>query len=633
MLRAVKVGLHVAVAFLAYVCAYQIVLWPGLSWWADMASLQTIALAAIYAGLAAGVEAVFKIERAAWRYVSIPDALKLLRSAFLTAASFLLLTFLFTRAEAIPRSVLLLACILQLCGLAFLRALRRLTHERGLVKALAPILNPRADTAPRLLLVGDVGAADAFLRELARDVQPSYAPAAILGLKSADVGRTVRGVLVAGTLAELESTINAFDFQKRPVAALLFLSASEALQAVSSEVLGRLKVRKLQLLRLPAVTELSAEFATVPRALRELSEEELLARPAVQLDLGRIHELVNGRRVLVTGAAGSIGSEICRQAAAFGCAHLSMLDHSEFGLFKIDDEFSAAHPDLSRRELICDVRDRARVDRCLVEERPDIVFHAAALKHVSIVEHHPCEGALTNVVGTWNVAEASRLAEVGQMVLISTDKAVDPCNVMGATKRLAEAVVRGEQLRAATRFSVVRFGNVLGSAGSVVPVFKMQIARGGPVTVTDPDVERYFMTIPEAVQLVLHATAESASRAEPQPSVFVLDMGDPVKIVDLARNMINLHGLTPGTDIEIQFTGLRPGEKLTEALVDTGETVKGHFGSVMELSDTHFQALTASQVRDIESVARSGNDQRLVELVYAHVSRIRKVQGALAEAG
>jgi O-antigen biosynthesis protein WbqV len=389
-------------------------------------------------------------------------------------------------------------------------------------------------------------------------------------------------------------------------------------------VLRRLKAHKLSLLRLPAVTELSAEFATLPSALRELSVEELLARPAVNLDLARIYDLVNGRRVLVTGAGGSIGSEICRQVAAFGCAHLSLLDHSEFGLFKIDQEIATAHPDLSRRELICDIRDRGRIERCMAAEAPDIVFHAAALKHVPMVENNPAEGALTNVIGTWNVAEAARAAKAGQMVMISTDKAVDPCNVMGATKRLAEAVVRGQHGRSQTRFSVVRFGNVLGSAGSVAPIFQAQIARGGPVTVTHPDIERYFMTIPEAVQLVLHATAESASRDLSQPSVFVLDMGAPVKIVDLARNMISLQGLTPDVDIQIAFTGLRPGEKLTEDLVDTSERVLAQLQSVMEVVDhTPAARIETAELRNLEGAARAGDEVTVRQQIYDHVARIR----------
>ena len=624
--RTLKIGIHVAVAFFAYAFAYQFVLWPDPLWWITQPATDTLILASLYAVLATIIEAVLRVERATWRHVSVHDAFALARSTALTAVVFLILVFILRRADGVPRSVLLLAWMFHLAGLASLRALRRIFHERSLVRALAPMFYRSPKTAARLLLVGDVGAADAFLRELARDPTPKYAPVGILAIEARDVGLTVRGVPVIGLIEILENAVDTLAKGSSLPSSILFLSPPDVIRDVSPVVLGHLKAKRLSLLRLPGVTELSAELGSLPNALRELSVEELLARPPVQLDLTRIHDLLNGRRVLVTGAGGSIGSEICRQVAAFGCAHLSMLDHSECGLFNIDQEVATAYPELSRRELICDIRDQVRVNRCIAAEAPDIVFHAAALKHVPMVEHHPAEGALTNVIGTWNVAEASRAARVGQMVMISTDKAVDPCNVMGATKRLAEAVVRGRHGRTQTRFSVVRFGNVLGSAGSVAPIFQAQIARGGPVTVTDPEIERYFMTIPEAVQLVLHATAESASRDFSQPSVFVLDMGQPVKILDLARNMIRLHGLTPDVDIPIEFTGLRPGEKLTEALIDSSERELACLQAVIEVVPRGAaEIMTEAQVRALETVARAGDEVQLREIIYDHVARLRGV--------
>lgn len=622
--RLIKTAIHLAVAFGAYLLAYQLVMEPGPAWWLGAASGTAWALAGLYALVAAAVEALFRTERSSWRYVSPQDAFRLVRSTALTAVGFLVAVFLISRADGVPRSVLVIAWMLHLSGLAGVRLLRRLTHEGALLRTLSPALDRRPIAGRSLLLVGDIGAADAFLRELAREAAPDYAPVGILALNGGERGRTIRGVPVVGQVADLERAI--VDRQGRGgVAAVLFLSPPDVLKDIAPDVLGRLKARQMKLLRLPAVTELSSVLGALPSALRELSVEELLARPTVRLDLGRIHELVNGKRVLVTGAGGSIGAEICRQVAAFGCTRLALLDHSEFGLFNIDQEIATAHPRLSRREIICDVRDRARVMACLAAEAPDIVFHAAALKHVPMVENHPTEGVLTNVVGTWNVAEAARDAGVAQMVMISTDKAVDPANVMGATKRLAEAVVRGLHGPAhATTFSVVRFGNVLGSAGSVAPIFQEQIRRGGPVTVTHPDVERYFMTIPEAVQLVLHASAESASRDLSQPSVFVLDMGAPVKIVDLARTMISLHGLRPDVDIPIAFSGLRPGEKLTEDLVDSSERVLARLESVSEVVDQGASAvLTAAQVRVLEALALSGDEARTRQAVYDHVARLR----------
>jgi len=286
--------------------------------------------------------------------------------------------------------------------------------------------------------------------------------------------------------------------------------------------------------------------------------------------------------VLVTGAGGSIGSELCRQLLALGCAHLSMVDHSEFLLFEIDRELERTRTNVSRRAVLANVRDAGRVNEVIRCERPDIVFHAAALKHVALVENNPAEGVQTNVLGTWNVIQAAMAHDVAQFVLISTDKAVAPSSVMGATKRIAESLLDLAP-DGHTRMTAVRFGNVLGSAGSVVPIFRDQIARGGPVTVTHPDVNRFFMTIPEAVQLVLHSTAISTAAAAAGPRKFLLEMGESVKIADLARQMIELSGKTPDVDIMIEFTGLKPGEKLAEVLSDDGEEVRSCVEGITEL--------------------------------------------------
>lgn len=631
MQRLLKIVIHVAVALGAYLAAYAFVISPALAWWVSGAAQQVWLLAILYASIAAILELIFRTERSSWRYVSVQDGFALLRSTFLTMAAFLLVAFVLVRADELPRSVLLITWVLHLGGLGSMRLLRRTAHERSLLRAIAPLFHRVPEGRTRLLVVGDIGVADSFLRELARDAKPEHEAVAILGLNRADKGGRVRGIGVRGTVDDLQETIEAFEAAGRPIGAVLFLSPPDVVQELSPETLGHLKSRGLSLLRLPAISEISAARGSLPSALRELSVEELLARPAVRLDLARIHDLINGKRVLVTGAGGSIGSEICRQVAAFGCSRLSMLDHSEFGLFKIGREIEQAQPALPRAERLCDVRDPRRVLGCIRAEAPDIIFHAAALKHVTLVENQPAEGVLTNVIGTGNVAEAARECGVSQMVMISTDKAVDPNNVMGATKRLAEAVVRGHHGRSRTSFSVVRFGNVLGSTGSVVPIFREQIERGGPVMVTDPEVERYFMTIPEAVQLVLHATAESAGRDLSQPSVFVLEMGTPVKILDLARNMITLQGLTVGEDIKIEFTGLRPGEKLSEALIDANERILTRLDSVIEVVDHGPSAvMSPSQLAELEGIARAGDDQATRDVVYAHVDRLRNVTLGLA---
>ena len=308
--------------------------------------------------------------------------------------------------------------------------------------------------------------------------------------------------------------------------------------------------------------------------------------------------------------------------AALTCSHLAMIDNSEFGLFKIDQEVGEAFPTLSRAARLCDIRDGRRLREFVTHEAPEIVFHAAALKHVPLMEAHPADSVLTNVIGSANVADAAVAAGARNFVFISTDKAVDPPNVMGATKRLAERTVCQRRRANGPRINVVRFGNVLGSAGSVVPTFLGQIARGGPVTLTHPDIERYFMTIPEAVQLVLHATAKSAF--DEVEGVLVLDMGKPVKIIDLARRLIELHGKVPGTDVEIRVTGLRPGEKMTEALFDVTETARQCDPGVLEVIDANAQVtLSDAELKRLEAAARDGDDERVRRMIFELLAGLR----------
>jgi O-antigen biosynthesis protein WbqV len=358
--------------------------------------------------------------------------------------------------------------------------------------------------------------------------------------------------------------------------------------------------------------------------MREINIEELLARDPIELDGQALAKLVRGRRVLVTGAGGSIGAELCRQAAALDCAHLTLLDISETALFEIEREMAETWPQVPRSAVLADVRSADRMEQAFRHQKPDLVFHAAALKHVSMVERAPCEGVLTNVIGTWNVAEAAKAAGAAQMVLISTDKAVDPTNVMGATKRLAESVIQAQQsLARGVRFSAVRFGNVLGSAGSVVPIFKSQIEKGGPVTVTHPEMARFFMTIPEAAQLVLHATAISSEDDRSGARLFLLEMGEPVRIMDLARQMIALSGRATGQDIDIEITGLRPGEKLSEALLDETETSEPCSPKVLEVLSASALRVTAAHLTALEALALAGDEDGVRSAIFDLVAQIR----------
>jgi O-antigen biosynthesis protein WbqV len=592
---------------------------------ADLSTLKLVQLIGIYGALAAIFSTVFRRELSPWRYVSIPDALVLARTAFLTAGVFLLTAFVVDRAEGLPRSALAMAVAFQMMGSMGARIVRRALHEHAL-DTFAPLktIKDRVPQAPSLLLIGPPSLADSYLRDVARRHDHAWTPVGIVGPDARDVGQQVRGVCVIESLENLDAAMADLRRWNRYPRAILFLDEPGRLKGLTADLLGQLKNDGIRLLRLPSIVELAHQDGMNLLPMREISVEELLAREPIELDRQAVGALLHGRRVLITGAGGSIGAELCRQVAAFSAAHITMMDFSETSLFEIDREMGETCPHISRSAVLCDVRNARRLELAFRKEQPDLVFHAAALKHVSMVERHPCEGVLTNVVGTWNVAEAAKACGAAQMVLISTDKAVDPSNVMGATKRLAESVIQAQQAGQGTRFSAVRFGNVLGSAGSVVPIFKSQIERGGPVTVTHEEMERFFMTIPEAAQLVLHATATCAEGEEAAHArLFLLEMGAPVRIMDLARQMIALSGRTYGKDIDIEITGLRPGEKLTEALLDETERSLPCAPKVMEVVSSSALRITANHLVEIESLAERGDVEEVRRALFDLVAQIR----------
>lgn len=624
-LQAQTILLDTVIAALAFAAAYMIAppYLPSLS--VALPSLTLLQLVSLYAALAASFTLLFRRELSPWRYTSIPDAVVLARIAVLTVSLFLIWVFVLDRARSVPRSTLFLAPLFQMSGSMGMRILRRAFHEHAL-GAFAPLkaLNDRASQSPALLLIGPPALADSYLRDAARSHDRSYTPVGIVGSDRRDVGHQVRGVCIIDVLENLEAALADLGRWNRYPRAILLLDEPSRLKGLTADLLGRLKNDGIRLLRLPSIVELSQHDSVTLLPMRDINIEELLARDPIQLDRAAIAALLRGRRVLVTGAGGSIGAEICRQVAAFECSHITLLDYSETALFEIERELSETFPRGSRRALLCDVRNAARLESLFRDERPDLVFHAAALKHVSMVEQHACEGVLTNVIGTWNVAEAARACGARQMVLISTDKAVDPTNVMGATKRLAESVIRAQQdLGGETRFAAVRFGNVLGSAGSVVPIFKSQIERGGPVTVTHPEMERFFMTIPEATQLVLHATATNTQGDGRDARLFLLEMGKPVRILDLARQMIALSGRTPGREIEIEVTGLRPGEKLTESLLDETERSAPCAPKVMEVISTSALQVTAGHIAELRRLADAGEVDAVRVALFELVAQIR----------
>jgi len=595
-------------------------------------ALSFFQLAALYAAIAGVFSLIFRGELSPWRYVSIPDALVLARSALLTVGVFLLSVFVLDRAEGLPRSTLVMAPLFQMVSAMGVRILRRALHEHAL-ESFSPLktITERLTQSPSLLLIGPPSLADTYLRDVARSHDRTYTPVGIIGTDRRDVGAQVRGVCILEAIDRLDEALADLRRWNRYPRAILFLEEPGKLKGLTADILGRLKTDGIRLLRLPSIVELSQHEGLTLLPMRDINIEELLAREPIELDRRAIGGLIKGRRVLITGAGGSIGSELCRQVATFNCAHLTLVDISETALFEIEREMRETFPHIAVKAVLCDVRSARRITEAFSLESPDLVFHAAALKHVSMVERHPTEGILTNVIGTWNVAEASKACGAGQMVLISTDKAVDPTNAMGATKRLAEAVIQAQQAtsNSDTRFSAVRFGNVLGSSGSVVPIFKSQIERGGPVTVTHPEINRFFMTIPEAAQLVLHATAACHEDDRRDSRLFLLEMGEPVSILDLARQMIALSGRR---DIEIEITGLRPGEKLTEALLDETERSLPAAPKVMEVISNSAVRVTPGHIEALAEVVESGDVDQVRTALFDLVAQVRGEKPAAAPA-
>ena len=620
--RAQTVVFDVLLAAVAFALAFFVAPTQPELGFGQAGALSFFQLAGLYAAIAGAFSLIFRGELSPWRYVSIPDALVLARSALLTVGVFLLAVFVLDRAEGLPRSTLVMAPLFQMVSAMGVRILRRALHEHAL-ESFSPLktITDRLTQSPSLLLIGPPSLADTYLRDVARSHDRTYTPVGIIGTDRRDVGAQVRGVCILDAIDQLDEALADLRRWNRYPRAILFLEEPGKLKGLTADMLGRLKTDGIRLLRLPSIVELSQHDGLTLLPMRDINIEELLARDPIELDRRAIGGLIKGRRVLITGAGGSIGSELCRQVAAFNCAQLTLVDFSETALFEIEREMRETFPHIAVKAVLCDVRNAQRVTAVFAQEMPDLVFHAAALKHVSMVERHPMEGILTNVIGTWNVAEASKACEARQMVLISTDKAVDPTNAMGATKRLAEAVVQAQQTTGeGTRFSAVRFGNVLGSSGSVVPIFKSQIERGGPVTVTHPDMTRFFMTIPEAAQLVLHATAACHEDDRRDSRLFLLEMGEPVSILDLARQMIALSGRR---DIEIEITGLRPGEKLTEALLDETEHSIPAAPKVLEVISNSAVRVTPGHLEALASVVQTGDVDDVRAALFDLVAQVR----------
>lgn len=623
--RIAKFSAHIAIVFCAFLLAYELRRALPLSWWFEHPDASRVfGWAALYAGAAGLIEIIARTEQGAWRFASAREAIALLRNMTLAILLFTVVIFFLDRGIRLPRTVLPLAWLLSFLMLVGLRLGWRLAYDRSLAASAFPAWwrRRRSDKTP-LFVVGTLAEADRHIRHLIADAGSPYIPVAVLSPLAQEAGLRLHEIPCVGSPSRLERAImGRRSSEDSSPAAVLFLGDPASEYGLSMSLIGRLRQSGHPLLRPTAIKYLEDDERSAGSRLQEIRLEEFLPRAPVALDPEPLRGLVGGKRVLVTGAGGSIGSELCRQLAMLGCSHLSLVDHSEFLLFGIDREIESAAAEMSHRALLADVRNLQRLNEVFKAERPDLVFHAAALKHVAMVESNPGEGVLTNVFGTSNVLEAAAESGVQQVVLISTDKAVAPTSIMGATKRIAETLL---ELRSyhPTRVCAVRFGNVLGSAGSVIPIFQRQIAEGGPITVTHPDVNRYFMTIPEAVQLVLHSTALSATGDADKARKFLLEMGETVKIVDLARQMIALSGRAED-EIEIRFTGLKPGEKLTEVLFDENEDITPCSEGIMEIqAPTAEMRLTADSLGKLKDTALAGDEEAVKAMVRSLVAEIR----------
>jgi FlaA1/EpsC-like NDP-sugar epimerase len=488
-----------------------------------------------------------------WRFASLHDLWNIARAALLGALVVMVALFIVNRGAGIPRSAALFYPVFLTFFLGGPRLLYRVWKDYGLG------LQKAIPGAKRVLVLGAGHSGEMLVREMRR--KGEYQPIGFLDDDRRLWGAKVHGLPVFGPMQKLPAILNEEEID------IAVIAMPSATNAQMRRIVDLCEASKIPFRTLPRLQDLVSGRASL-RELREVAIEDLLGRDPVQLDWKKISDQMAGKVVLVTGGGGSIGSELCRQVARLGPSRLVVLDRSEFNLFSIELELKRDFPNLTLEITLADICDEVAVGHVFEEYSPDLVFHAAAYKHVPMLEGQVREAVRNNVLGTRTIALAADSYETGIFVLVSSDKAVNPANVMGATKRAAEIFCQSLGQSSATRFITVRFGNVLGSAGSVVPLFNAQIEAGGPVTVTHPDISRYFMTISEASQLIIQSGVMGNGG-----EIFVLDMGEPIKIAYLAEEMIRLSGKTPGVDIKIAYTGLRPGEKLFEELFHDQENL------------------------------------------------------------
>ncbi|SNT64243.1 O-antigen biosynthesis protein WbqV [Tardiphaga sp. OK246] len=511
---------------------------------------------------------LFNLTTTKWRFISLPDLLNIIKASTVLTGALLVLDYIFLAPNVygtffLGKTTIIIYWFIQIFFLSGSRlAYRyfRYTRTRNQARAM--------DASPALL-IGRAADAEVFLRGIESGAVKRMWPVGILSPAMSDRGQAIRGVPVLGGIDDLGNVVDDFSTRQRPIERIVMTPSAFEAEALPESVLMRARKLGLTVSRIPSLEESRDTPQLAPVAV-----EDLLLRPSVKIDYARLENFVRGKAIVVTGGGGSIGYEICDRVTTFGAARLLIIENSEPALHAAMEKLAAKVTSAAIEGRIADVRDRERIHQLMIAFKPDAVFHAAALKHVPILERDWGEGVKTNIFGSVNVADAALASGADAMVMISTDKAIEPVSMLGLTKRFAEMycqaldgdAISGSAAKSPMRLISVRFGNVLASNGSVVPKFKAQIEAGGPVTVTHPDMVRYFMTIREACDLVVTAATHAMNAQHADASVYVLSMGQPVKIVDLADRMIRLSGLQPGYDIDIVFTGVRPGERLNEIL-------------------------------------------------------------------
>ncbi|HHL34685.1 MAG TPA: polysaccharide biosynthesis protein [Desulfobulbaceae bacterium] len=492
---------------------------------------------------------LFGLYRGMWRFASVQDLVRIIKSVLLGLPIITTIMAMMTRLEGIPRSFFLLYPLLLAAGLCLPRIMYRLFKDHR--------FHIPSNAGKRTLIIGAGSAGEMLSRDLLH--RDEYQPLAFLDDDPVKWNKEIHGIRVFGDGNRLEEMVDVLSIE------LVVIAIPSAGKAVINRYVNKCNNLPVQYKILPSLFEMQGKVIDADK-LRAVTVEDLLGREVISLDTDAITGYLRNRVVLVTGGGGSIGSELCRQIAAQEPARLIVFDHSEYNLYAIDHELTETFSELPLIGVLGDIRNKERVEWVFRKFSPEVIFHAAAYKHVPMVERNPAEGVRNNIFGTITIAQLADRYGVDRFVLVSTDKAVNPANVMGATKRVAELFCQNFSKRSATKFITTRFGNVLGSAGSVVPLFQKQIEAGGPVTVTHPEITRYFMTIPESVSLILQAGAMGGGG-----EIFVLDMGEPILIRKLAEQMIRLSGFIPDEDIKIVYTGLRPGEKLFEEILHESE--------------------------------------------------------------